>query len=150
MNSCKTPKIYYKFEAKDRDSDELINYRIQDLPEELYEMALELYVKEFIPDEILSSSRDVHKNPLAVEDLVNIWREVMKQRLILACFRDIDTENDEIVAVNILYISSKHTRDESKYEVSLRNLSLKLLLKLIFSVQKSGHKRYNGCYKLHV
>ena len=112
-----TTTIYYKFKAKDKDSDEVIDYRIQDLPENLYGIALELYLKEFLPDETMLASRGVHRNQLAVEDIANLWREVMKQRLILSCFRDNDVKNDEIVAVNILYVCSKNSEKKIDFEV---------------------------------
>lgn len=117
MSDRKTPTIYYKFKAKDKDSDEVIDYRIQDLPEELYEAALELYLKDFLPDEILAVSRGLHKKPSAVEDISKMWRSAMEQGLILSCFRDNDIENEEIVAVNILYVSSKHDKNETTVDV---------------------------------
>lgn len=44
------PKIWSTFKAKDIDSDELVEYRIQDLPESRFEDALDFLV------EILSKS----------------------------------------------------------------------------------------------
>lgn len=45
------PKIWYTFKAKDTDSDELVEYRIEDLSESKSEEALKLFVKHFCEEE---------------------------------------------------------------------------------------------------
>lgn len=119
IDRSKNCQIYYKFRAKSKENDELVEYRIQDLPEKLYDKALEMYLKEFVPYEVMCSSRGVPNNPEAMEDIANFWREAMNERLILACFRSDDIENQEIVAVNILYRCSKEHKDD-KFEVYLK------------------------------
>lgn len=46
--SIEFPKIWYTFEAKDVDSDNIITYRIQDLSEERHEEVIEIMVEHFI------------------------------------------------------------------------------------------------------
>lgn len=45
------PNVWLKFQAKDSDSEELVEYRVQDLPEERFEEAIEHMLKYFIRDE---------------------------------------------------------------------------------------------------
>lgn len=46
------PHIWLEFEAKEaRDSDRLIKYRIQDLPESRFDEAIQFYCDSYIPDE---------------------------------------------------------------------------------------------------
>lgn len=45
------PKIWRKFKARDLNSDELIEYRIQDLPESRLEDAVEHMISNYLKDE---------------------------------------------------------------------------------------------------
>lgn len=46
------PRVYLRFKAKDSDSDELVEYRIQDLPEEKFKDAIDFYTgDQFLRDE---------------------------------------------------------------------------------------------------
>lgn len=47
------PKIWHTFKAKDTDSDELIEYRIQDIPDSRKEEAVHCMVQQFSRDEPL-------------------------------------------------------------------------------------------------
>lgn len=47
------PKVWSTFEAKNVDCDDLIEYRIEDLPESRFEEALENLVSIFCKDEPL-------------------------------------------------------------------------------------------------
>lgn len=50
------PSTWWTFKAKDLESDDLVEYRVQDLPEEYYDEALELMHKHFINDETLCNT----------------------------------------------------------------------------------------------
>lgn len=45
------PKIWFTFEAKDIDSNDLVRYHIQDLPESRFDNALEIMAATFCRDE---------------------------------------------------------------------------------------------------
>lgn len=45
------PKVWLKFQAKDCDSDALVEYRVQDLPEERFEEAFEHMRLYYMRDE---------------------------------------------------------------------------------------------------
>lgn len=47
------PKVWHTFMAKDIDSDELVEYRIEDLTESRSEEAIKLLVEHFCNDEPL-------------------------------------------------------------------------------------------------
>lgn len=51
--SLKFPLVFHTFKAKNNESDEIIEYRIQDLPEEDYKRAVDLMVSDFMPEETL-------------------------------------------------------------------------------------------------
>lgn len=51
------PKIWLEFEAKEtKGSDKLVKYRIQDLPEDRFDDAIEHMKVNYLPDEPLSRS----------------------------------------------------------------------------------------------
>lgn len=50
------PKIWHTFKAKDVDSDQLVEYRIQDLPESRFEEAIQLMTSNFCKDEPLNQA----------------------------------------------------------------------------------------------
>lgn len=50
------PKTWLTFQAKDIDSNELVEYRIQDLPESRYEEAVQFMAANFCKDEPLSQA----------------------------------------------------------------------------------------------
>lgn len=48
------PKVWTKFMAPDIDSDKLVEYRIQDLPESRFDDGIQFMIQHFIKDEPLS------------------------------------------------------------------------------------------------
>lgn len=54
--SCEFPKVWHTFTAKDIDSENLVDYRIEDLTESRYEEALSLMAQCFAKDEPLCES----------------------------------------------------------------------------------------------
>ena len=113
MLELQKSKIYSSFKAKDKDSDEIIEYSIQDIPEDKFEEAINLYVEHFITDEPLAEVRKLHENKSAIIELRQLWMEgIKKSRLGVACFKS----DGEMVGVNILSITDKN--DEHSIEVS--------------------------------
>lgn len=45
------PKVWFKFMARDTGTDELVEYRIQDLPECKFDDGIEFMVQHFCKDE---------------------------------------------------------------------------------------------------
>jgi hypothetical protein len=110
------PQIYYSFKAKDRDFNEIVDYHVQDLPEEYFERAIDLMVTEFLPDEIMCTAQNIKcefmNDPNAIEEFRAIYAEFVQKKLALACFQ---TGGDELVAVNFTVVSSiDDFKDEHK------------------------------------
>lgn len=55
--TVKYPNVWATFKERDLNSDKLVEYRIQDVPESMFEAAIEHMVKYFIADEPASRSR---------------------------------------------------------------------------------------------
>lgn len=98
------PVIHYKFEAKSLIGNEVVEYRVQDLPPECYAKAIDFMIEHFLPDEPLqqATSQDKHGAP---ERLRNFYENIVKSRVSLVCF---EGRSEEIVGVNILGVESKN------------------------------------------
>lgn len=59
----KYPSVWTTFKERDSNSDELVEYRIQDLPESMFEEAIKHMIEYFITDEPMSNShgRSIHR-----------------------------------------------------------------------------------------
>jgi hypothetical protein len=99
------PKVFYTFKAKAKESDEIIEYLVQDLPEDRFEDALEMIKTDYLPEESLCASKGIYKDPKATKFLCDIWMNMLKSHLSIACFKN-DGSND-LVAVNFLAVHSK-------------------------------------------
>lgn len=103
------PTIYHKFQAKDKDSDEIVEYRIQDLLEEDYEKGIDMMISEYCPDESFNRCRGVSDNPEAIKEKRMIWRKHVDKKLSVGCYKT-DVSN-ELVGICIF---SVHVKNESE------------------------------------
>ncbi|XP_070498762.1 uncharacterized protein [Chironomus tepperi] len=108
-NNLEFPKTYYTFKSKSKDSDEIIEYRVQDLPDDRFEEVLEMIKVDYLPEESLCAGKGIHTDPKPTKFLCDIWTELMKSHLSIACFRN--DGNDDLVAVNFLTV---HSKDDPK------------------------------------
>lgn len=99
------PNVWLTFKAPD-DNGELVNYRIQDLPEEKFEDGIKHMRANFLLDEPLCRSRNMADDEQSIIDFTTIWREaIFGDKLTLACFQE---GCDDIVGMNVLYVEEKN------------------------------------------
>lgn len=103
------PKVHHTFQAKNKDSDELVTYRVQDIAEDCFEKTLEFMRNFHLPGELLCSSKNIAGNENATAIQVAYWKELLAERVSLACFKE---GSDEIIAVNIMMVYVKGVKDE--------------------------------------
>jgi hypothetical protein len=109
------PQIYYTFTAKDKNSDCMVEYRVQDMPEECFEQAVDFMVKYFLPDETFCSSKNVPNKPSAIESFRAFWLDSLQQKLSTACFKNNGSE--ELVGANVLIVNTKQDDEFDLSEV---------------------------------
>lgn len=100
------PVQYYKFVTKDRDSDQLIEYSVEDIPESRYEEACRFMVKHFVPSEPKLVARNGQNDPLVLEDYFNKYMHGIKQKVSVACFKR--GSDCELIGVNILEVLGRN------------------------------------------
>jgi hypothetical protein len=98
------PLVYHTFRAKDKESDETVEYRIQDIPESDFERAIALMARDYSPEESFSRCRGVVNEPDAFAEIQGIWRTLLGEKLSIACYKE---GSDDIVGVNILAVGVK-------------------------------------------
>lgn len=108
------PQIYHRFQAKSRDSHDVVNYVIKDVPADRYEEAIEFMLKFFVGDEMVCTVAGLANRPVAVQEFRTLYKANFNLKLSIACFCE---TNDELVAVNILKVLS---RDDLKVDFMVR------------------------------
>lgn len=98
------PKVWHAFKARDIGSDNLVEYRIQDLPLDRIDDLFEHLLATFIPDEPIGQALGYENDPLIGEDYKKLWTPAIAQRMALVCFKE---GSNEIVGTNVIFISSK-------------------------------------------
>lgn len=122
------PKIWHTFKARDLNSNELAEYRIEDLPasraQDAYDHLLANYIKDEPISQILSKLRNIKKaknqnttmnnifflcitdgvnDPDHFEDYKLVWNSMVAQKTPLVCFK---SGSDEIVGLNMIFVSN--------------------------------------------
>lgn len=114
MSHPSNPSVWKRFNTIKNKTSDQNNFRIQDLTEEYYEAALNLFLSDFIYDEPVAKAMKIWKDPLSVKEMADLWMDVFRYRVSLACF---DEESKELVGVNAVFIE---TGNES-YDVTAEN-----------------------------
>lgn len=115
------PVKYYKFVTRDKDSNKLVEYRVEDIPESRYEEACRFMVKHFVPYEPKLVARNGHTDPLVLEDYYHKYMQGIKQKVSLACFKK---GSDEFVGVNILEVLG---RNDTSFTFDVSSFSHEIL-----------------------
>lgn len=94
------PLIYSKFKALSSDGVlGLRAYRIEDIQRDRFDDALEIMRDKHLLDEPMYSSKGVRDDPVALQEMIDNWKNMLEQGVSLICFEE---ASDEIVAVNLL------------------------------------------------
>lgn len=110
-------QVFHKFTAKDKDLNEIVEYQVQTLPKSLYEDALNLMEKAFIPYETLQLCKKTESQPENVENIRKLWLKTFQEGNSIACFKSGDDK--ELVGVNVLSVCTKgedHIEDDKVSE----------------------------------
>lgn len=108
------PVQYYKFVARDRDSHQLVEYTVQDIPEGRYDEACRFMLKHFVPHEPKLVARNGQHDPLVLDDYFDMYMTGIRQKASVACFKK---GSDEFIGVNILEVLGRHD-PPSAFQVS--------------------------------
>lgn len=104
------PKVWYTFRARDIDSDNQVEYRIQDLPLDRIDDYYQYLFDTFIPDEPVGQALGFAHDPHVYDDYKKFWKPVVAQRTALVCFKE---GSDEIIGANLVFVN---TQEDNYFE----------------------------------
>ncbi|XP_065079282.1 uncharacterized protein LOC135702184 [Ochlerotatus camptorhynchus] len=144
------PRVWIRFRARDSLGDQLVDYRVQDLPEDRVRDAIEHMKKHFLRDEPMCSSVGLYKDADALEEFDQMWQDIARQRMAIVCFRE---GSDEIVGLNMLTVAAKADAKQCMFKSTGLQMvydSYVGLLKQIDLFEKYGVDEYLSAWGLSV
>lgn len=99
--SLNFPIVYREFSSIKGDS---IKFRIQDLPEEYFEEAVELLLKHFMPEETFCVAKKLYDDDEIRNIMIEFYQEILRKKLSIGCFAE---GSRDLIAVNIMDVKSK-------------------------------------------
>jgi hypothetical protein len=110
----KFPQVFSRFRAKDSNSHAIVDYVVQDIPENRFEEVIQFMVDQVLPDEPICRFAKIVEDPKAFESCREEWKRILPQNVSLFCLKE---TTNEIVGVNILKMVSESDDDESFLQV---------------------------------
>ncbi|KAG5684448.1 hypothetical protein PVAND_013682 [Polypedilum vanderplanki] len=137
--TLKFPQIYSTFRARDKTSDDVVDYLIQELPKEYFGQAVNLLLNEYLPEETLHACRNLVSNSEAIREVRDDWQKKLSANISIACFK---SDGSDLVGVSILGIINKDDDDESE---SWKTEELSDVVRLLnhISIQHNVFELYN-------
>lgn len=99
------PIRYKKFVTGNKECNKLLEYRIEDIPENRYEEACEFMVKYFVPHDPRIVIKNGQNDPDLLDDHYRFFMRAIQQKMSIACFK---RGSDDFVGVNILEVFGKN------------------------------------------
>ena len=115
-SEVKYPVKYYEFLARDKDTNELVEYTVEDIPESRYAEASRFMIKYFVPYEPKLVAKNAHNDPEVLEDLLTRYLHPLNQKVSVACFKK---GCDDFVGINILEVLG---RNDPPYNLNVSEL----------------------------
>lgn len=110
------PQIWHSFKSKNSATNEIEEFFVQDLPREKYAEAVDHMLEHFLSDEPICRSKNVKSDALALKEICSLWRKVLEQNVVLACFKQ---NCSEIIGLNMVCVITKD--DFKDFKLDVRN-----------------------------
>lgn len=110
------PQIWHSFRLKNSATDEIEEFVVQDLPREKHGEAVDHMLEHFLSDEPICKSKNVKNDAAALKEICSLWRKVLEQNVVLACFKK---NCSEIVGLNMVCVITKD--DFKDFKLDVRN-----------------------------
>lgn len=104
-STVRFPVQYHKFVTVDCDTNKLVEYRVEDIPESRFDEACRFMVRHFVPFEPKLVARNGQNDPSVLEDYYNLYMHAIRQKVSVACFK---RGSNELVGVNILEVLGRN------------------------------------------
>jgi RimJ/RimL family protein N-acetyltransferase len=111
-------QTWHRFSSINPETGQLEEFSVVDLVREKFSDALDHMLKHFLPDEPICKSKNVTQNQDALNEICDLWKNVMEQNVTLACYKK---DCDEIIGLNILCVLTKDDYRDIKFDVNSNN-----------------------------
>uniref|UniRef100_A0A1L8DAF7 N-acetyltransferase domain-containing protein n=1 Tax=Nyssomyia neivai TaxID=330878 RepID=A0A1L8DAF7_9DIPT len=140
------PQVWWKFSAKDPDTGDTIDYRIEDLTEDRYEEVVDLMINRFVPDEPMCCSLGIPKDEVSLEEMRGMWKEAVTQKLTLVCYKE---NSSEICGLNVLEMNFKSSNAENQPELNGKGAKEVFIVFDLLKEKANVYNSYNVDEYLH-
>lgn len=116
-----TPVCYYEFVSGDENCDKLVEYKIQDIPENRYDEACKFMLSYFVPYEPKLVARNAQNDQSVLEDYHYVYMRALQQKVSVGCFK---RGSDEFVGINVLEVMGRDWQandNNCSYKVTTRD-----------------------------
>ncbi|XP_052866387.1 uncharacterized protein LOC128272593 [Anopheles cruzii] len=148
------PNVWWTFEAPDPDREDggLVKYRVEDLTEDRYEDAVQLYTDHFVDDEPLCAYARLRHDPRSYEEIVGFWKHCFQERLTIVCYKE---GSKELVGANLLSVAvadkKKDFRNVIQSEGTLKLVEInEYMTSTVNLYEKYGVDKYLTAYGLSI
>ncbi|XP_055617018.1 uncharacterized protein LOC129762608 [Toxorhynchites rutilus septentrionalis] len=128
------PQVWRRFQVRDPLTGELEAYRVQDLPPERFEDAIDHMCNHFLRDEPICASLNLVGDTVGIEELSAVWRRVVEQRCAVVCFKE---ASDEIIGLNMLTVVSKE--DSHKEPLKFKSAAVQTFVDCTLYLTEKGN-----------
>lgn len=104
------PQVWHTFKSRNSENNEMEEFVVQDLPRERFSDSLNFMLEHFLSDEPICRSKNVIHDTAALNNICDLWRSVLEQNVVLACFKK---DSAELVGLNMVCVISN--KDEFKH-----------------------------------
>lgn len=98
------PQVWHSFESVNPETNENEEFIVQDLPKERFHESLSFMLEHFLPDEPICKSKNVESDESALNEICDLWKNVLDQNVVLACFKK---NCEEIVGLNMVCVITR-------------------------------------------
>ncbi|XP_058116220.1 uncharacterized protein LOC131287958 [Anopheles ziemanni] len=119
------PNVWWTFKAPDPDRDDggLATYTVEDLTEDRFEDAIELFTEHFLDDEPLAQHARTRHNPVAYDQVITMFKSCFNKRLSVVCYKE---SSEELVGANLLEVQQINSKSDGS-DLVLAEASRKII-----------------------
>ncbi|GLV39248.1 hypothetical protein CBL_06298 [Carabus blaptoides fortunei] len=118
------PSVWSRFEGKREINGKIPKFWIQDIPEDMFEIAMQTMLQNFIYDESMCKSITIVDEADSMDDIKEVWKAFLQHKLGLICFMENPDPNGKpiIAGLNITYLSNKNEEEPDFKGEKCRNM----------------------------
>ncbi|CAH0550245.1 unnamed protein product [Brassicogethes aeneus] len=128
------PSIWGKFEGIKVVDGKKRQYWIQDITNDLLELAINYMTTGFLHEEAFSKNHKSFEDPVTVEDTRKLWKYFSEHKLGLICLTKNESGQNEIAAINMNYRSTKNESVDTSWVKSKKIRLFLVLMQYIYGM----------------